>query len=77
MMSDEEFDKLGRRYRMTPEQEQRWREELQERCKLERLEWKDEKANRKGFSLKETNSEPREPRRYSVRISTTTKHLHD
>jgi hypothetical protein len=62
---------------MTPEEERQWVAELEQRCKLERLEWTGEKANRKGFNLRETNSEPREPQRYSIIISTTTKHLHD
>jgi hypothetical protein len=77
MMSDEEFDRLGRRHRLTPEEEQRWMEELWARCTFERMGWRHEKIRRRGFNLRETNDEPRETRRHNLRAAGQNRHLYD
>lgn len=48
MMPDKEFDRLGRRHRMTAEEEQAWLAEVYRRAKEER-DWKNaEKIKTKG-----------------------------
>ena len=65
MMPDAEFDRLGRRHRMTAEEERAWFAELNSRKAFERMGWPHEKIRRRGHNLHETQG-PREPQSYTI-----------